>query len=141
MVIDCHGHTSAPQRLWAYRALLPANRGVDGPSFLDITDDEIRQAMAIPETGPVGHLPSLDAHVLQLQLLSPRPNHLMASERPERIIHWFLEELHNLIARQVASPAVSAAWPRCRNAPASRSRTRCPNSSAASGGSALSAAC
>ncbi len=102
MVIDCHGHTSAPQRLWAYRALLLANRGVDGPSSLDITDDEIRHAMAIPETGPVGHLPSLDAHGLHLQLLSPRPNHLMHSERPEKIIHWFIEEVHNLIARQVA---------------------------------------
>jgi OH-DDVA meta-cleavage compound hydrolase len=121
MVIDCHGHTSAPQKLWAYRALLLASRGVDGPSTLTFTDDEIREAMAIPETGPIGHLPSLDAHGLGLQLLSPRPNHLMASEQPEKIIQWFVEAVHDVIARQVALfPGRFrgvAALPQCAGAP------------------------
>jgi predicted TIM-barrel fold metal-dependent hydrolase len=121
MIIDCHGHSSAPQKLWAYRATLLATRGVDGPLRLDISDAEIAEALAIPEVGPIGHLPSLDAHGLDLQLISPRPNHLMHSEQPERIIHWFVEEAHNLIARQVALfPGRFrgvAALPQCAGAP------------------------
>jgi predicted TIM-barrel fold metal-dependent hydrolase len=121
MLIDCHGHTSAPQRLWAYRALLLASRGVDGPSQLNFTDDEIRAALMTPESGPLGHLPSLDAHGIDLQLLSPRPNHLMHSERPEKIIHWFVEAGHDLIHRQVqlfpGRFRGVAALPQCAGAP------------------------
>jgi predicted TIM-barrel fold metal-dependent hydrolase len=121
MIIDCHGHTSAPQRLWAWRALLLASRGTDGPGAPEFTDDEIRLALMTPESGPLGHLPSLDAHGIHLQLLSPRPNHLMASERPEKIIHWFVAAAHDLIARQVALfPGRFrgvAALPQCAGAP------------------------
>ena len=102
MIIDCHGHMSAPQQLWAYRALLLAHRGWHGPSKVAITDDEIRAALAVPEIGPQGHLPSLDAHGTDVQLISPRPWHLMHSEQPEKLIHWFAEECHNVIARQCA---------------------------------------
>ena len=42
MVIDCHAHVTAPQQLWAYRALLLANRGVDGPKKVEMTDEEIQ---------------------------------------------------------------------------------------------------
>jgi predicted TIM-barrel fold metal-dependent hydrolase len=121
MLIDCHGHTSAPQRLWAYRALLLASRGVDGPSPPDFTDDEIRAALMTPESGPLGHVPSLDAHRIDLQLLSPRPNHLMHSERPEKIIHWFIGAEHDLIHRQVqlfpGRFRGVAALPQCAGAP------------------------
>jgi predicted TIM-barrel fold metal-dependent hydrolase len=101
MVIDVHAHVSAPQQLWAYRALLTANRGVDGPKRIDYTDDEIRQALSVPEIGIKGHLDLLEDHGIDLQLISPRPFHLMHSEKPEKIIHWFLEEEHNFIHRQV----------------------------------------
>lgn len=101
MIIDCHAHVSAPQQLWAYRALLLAHRGVDGPGRVEMTDDEIRHALAVPEIGAKGHLHLLDDHGTDLQLISPRPFHLMASERPAKLIDWFLEEVHNLIARQV----------------------------------------
>ena len=57
MLIDCHGHTSAPQRLWAYRALLLASRGVDGPNQFGFTDDKIRATLMTLETGrQVGEL-------------------------------------------------------------------------------------
>jgi predicted TIM-barrel fold metal-dependent hydrolase len=102
MVIDCHAHVSAPQQLWAYRALLLANRGVDGPKHVQISDDEIRQALEVPEIGIKGHLALLNDHGIDLQLISPRPFHLMHSEKPEKIIHWFLAEEHDFIHRQVS---------------------------------------
>lgn len=101
MVIDCHAHVSAPQQLWAYRALLTANRGVDGPKKVAMTDEEIECSLHVPEIGIKGHLELLDDHFIDLQLISPRPFHLMHSESPEKIIHWFLEEEHNLISRVV----------------------------------------
>lgn len=101
MIIDCHAHVSAPQQLWAYRALLTANRGVDGPKEVKMTDEEIEASLHTPEIGERGHLEMLDDHAIDLQLISPRPYHLMHSETPEKIIHWFLEEEHNLIARVV----------------------------------------
>lgn len=102
MVIDCHGHVSAPQELWAYRALLTANRGADGPKKLNFTDAQIEEAQHVAEIGVRGHLELLDDHGIDMQLISPRPFHSMHCERPEKIIHWFFEEEHNVIARVVA---------------------------------------
>ena len=99
MVIDCHAHVTAPQKLWAYRALLTANRGVDGPGKLVISDDEIEESLHIDEIGIKGHLELLTDHKIDLQLISPRPYHLMHSEYPEKMIRWFLEEEHNVMAR------------------------------------------
>jgi len=101
MVIDCHAHVSAPQQLWAYRALLTANRGVDGPKNVQMSDEEVEAALHFPEIGNKGHLELLDDHRIDLQLISPRPFHMMHSENPEKIIHWFLEAQHNLIHRVV----------------------------------------
>lgn len=100
MIIDCHAHMSAPQQLWAYRALLLAHRGWHKPSRVAMTDDEIRHALEVPEIGPKGHLPLLHDHGTDVQLISPRPWHLMHSEKPEKLIHWFAEECHNVIHRQ-----------------------------------------
>ncbi|PJX27681.1 amidohydrolase [Advenella sp. S44] len=100
MVIDCHGHVVAPQKIWAYRALLLANRGADGRGKLRISDDEICEALHAPDWGTKGLIELLDNHGTDMQLISPRPTHLMHSEKPEKIIHWFLEEVHNIIYRQ-----------------------------------------
>lgn len=100
MIIDCHAHMSAPQQLWAYRALLLAHRGWLGPSAVAMTDEEIRASMVAPEISPHGHMPAMDLHGTTMQLISPRPWHLMHSEQPEKLIHWFAEECHNVIARE-----------------------------------------
>jgi OH-DDVA meta-cleavage compound hydrolase len=100
MIIDCHAHMSAPQQLWAYRALLLAHRGWLEPGEVIMTDDEIRASLVAPEITPHGHLPAMDRHGTDLQLVSPRPWHLMHSEQPEKLIHWFAEECHNVIARE-----------------------------------------
>jgi len=44
VIIDCHGHVSAPAQLWAYKAGLLAARGAHGRGGVKVTDEEIRTA-------------------------------------------------------------------------------------------------
>ena len=44
MIIDVHGHVSAPTELWAYKANLLSARGAHGRGGVNVTDDEIRAA-------------------------------------------------------------------------------------------------
>lgn len=100
MIIDCHGHVSAPAQLWAYKATLLAARGSHGRGGVKVSDDEIRAALNAAEIGPKGHLDALHQHGTDIQLISPRPFQLMHSERPAKLVHWFAEECHNIIHRQ-----------------------------------------
>ncbi len=102
MIIDCHGHVSAPAELWAYKATLLASRGSHGRGRLNLTDDEIRAAVQKKEMGTKGHLPLMDEYGTNLQLLSPRPFQLMHSEKPGKLVHWFTEECNSVIHRQMA---------------------------------------
>jgi predicted TIM-barrel fold metal-dependent hydrolase len=101
MIIDVHGHMSAPDKLWAYKATLLAARGAHGRGRLLFSDDQIREAMH--DRGPFldGHLQMLDKHKTDLQLVSPRPFQMMHSEKPGVLVHWFTEECNNLIYRQM----------------------------------------
>ena len=38
MIIDCHGHISAPVELWAYKGTLLAHRGAHGRGGVRVTD-------------------------------------------------------------------------------------------------------
>lgn len=69
------------------------------PEKVEMTDEEIQRSLEYPEIGAKGHLELLKEQHIDLQLTSPRPFHLMHSERPEKLIHWFLEEEHNYISR------------------------------------------
>ena len=100
MIIDCHGHVSAPAQLWAYKATLLAARGSHGRGAVKISDDEMRIALNHSEIGPKGHLDALKHHGTDVQLISPRPFQLMHSEKPAKLVHWFAEECHNVIKRQ-----------------------------------------
>lgn len=100
MIIDCHGHVSAPAQLWAYKATLLAARGSHGRGGVKVSDDEIRAALNAAEIGPKGHLDALHQHGTDIQLISPRPFQLMHSEKPAKLVHWFAEECHNIIHRQ-----------------------------------------
>ncbi len=101
MIIDCHGHVSAPAELWAYKASLLSHRGSHGRGMVKVTDDEIRRAVNKAEIGPKGHLDALKAYGTDVQLISPRPFQLMQSEKPAKLVHWFTEECNNLIHRQM----------------------------------------
>ena len=77
MIIDCHGHVSAPAQLWAYKAVLLASRGSHGRGGVKVTDDEMRAALNAAEIHPKGHLGALHDHGTDVQLISPRPFQLM----------------------------------------------------------------
>jgi OH-DDVA meta-cleavage compound hydrolase len=101
MIIDVHGHMSAPVELWAYKAVLLAARGAHGRGSVTVTDDQIRASLHAKETFGGGHLDLLDKHGTDFQLISPRPFQMMHSEKPARIVQWFHEECHNIIHREV----------------------------------------
>ncbi len=101
MIIDVHGHVSAPVELWAYKANLLSARGSHGRGAVNVTDDDIRAAANRKENWAKGHLDYLKDHGTDLQLISPRPFQLMQSEKPARIVQWFAEECNNIIYRQM----------------------------------------
>jgi OH-DDVA meta-cleavage compound hydrolase len=101
MIIDCHGHVSAPAELWAYKALILAHRGAHGKGKVNVTDDEIRAAANKKEMAPLGHLDMLKKYGTDRQMISPRPFQMMHSQKPGRLVHWFTEEVNTIIGRQV----------------------------------------
>ncbi|HXS26374.1 MAG TPA: amidohydrolase family protein [Steroidobacteraceae bacterium] len=100
MIIDCHGHISAPVELWAYKGTLLAHRGAHGRGGVRVTDEQLLAAANKTEIGPAGHLDLMKRHGTDLQLISPRPFQMMHSERPAKLVHWFTEEVNTLISRQ-----------------------------------------
>ena len=101
MIIDVHGHVSAPTELWAYKANLLSARGAHGRGGVNVSDDDIRLAVNRKENWAKGHLDYLKDHGTDLQLISPRPFQLMQSEKPAKLVHWFTEECNNIIYRQM----------------------------------------
>jgi len=100
VIIDCHGHVSAPAELWAYKASLLSHRGSHGRGGVKVSDDDIRRAVNKVEMAPAGHMDMLDRHGTNMQLISPRPFQMMASFEPGRVVHWFTEETNTIIHRQ-----------------------------------------
>lgn len=101
MIIDCHGHISAPAELWAYKASILSHRGSHGRGKVMLTDEELLEAANKKEMAPVGHLDMLQRNGIDLQLISPRPFQMMHSAKPARVVHWFCEEVNTVIHRQV----------------------------------------
>ncbi len=93
MIIDIHAHVSAPAELYAYQANLLASRGGQRKSTLKVEDEKV-------ETALKPHLKFLDEAGTDLQLLSPRPYTMMHHEKPDKIVHWYIEACNDLIARQ-----------------------------------------
>jgi 4-oxalmesaconate hydratase len=100
MKIDVHGHLSAPDSLYAYKANLLAHRGAHGRGGAGITDDTLRAALTEPGKafGGLSHLQHLDQAGVDIQLISPRPYQMMHSEQA-RLVEWFTEETNDAIAR------------------------------------------
>lgn len=96
MVIDIHGHVSAPAELYAYRSVLLAGRGAHGRSGVRLPKDQVLRAAE-------RHVKLLDAASTDIQLISPRPFHLMHSESPADIVRWWCAATNNAVAQQCAS--------------------------------------
>lgn len=101
-IIDCHAHMAVPTQLPAYKAGLLSHRGAHGRGKVGASDDDIRAAFARVEMAPKGHLECLDDAGVDMQVISPRPYQMMHSEKPAKLVHWYMEEVNDLIARQCA---------------------------------------
>jgi len=99
-VIDTHAHVTAPQELYAYKASLLSHRGAHGRGRLGITDDQIVAALNTPTFNTVSHLEQLKEVGTDMQLVSPRPYTMMHSEKPEKLVRWYIEAVNNVIHRQ-----------------------------------------
>ncbi|WOF22868.1 amidohydrolase family protein [Microbacterium betulae] len=101
MIVDVHGHVSAPSELYAWKAGLLAHRGSHGVRPPRISDDQLREAYTAPNAsfGDVSHFHHLDTAGVDVQLISPRPYQMMHSEGPARIVEAFTEEVNNVIHR------------------------------------------
>ena len=100
MKIDVHGHLSAPDSLYAYKANLLAHRGAHGRGG---AGDHRRRRCAPRYTEPNA---TLRRHVapaaprrggVDIQLISPRPYQMMHSEQA-KLVEWFTEETNDVIA-------------------------------------------
>jgi predicted TIM-barrel fold metal-dependent hydrolase len=100
MKIDVHGHVSAPESLYAYKANLLAHRGAHGRGSAGVTDETLRAALTEPNRsfGGKSHLQHLDDAGVDIQLISPRPYQMMHSEQA-KLVEWFTQETNDVIAR------------------------------------------
>lgn len=101
MIVDIHGHVSAPEKLYAWKANLLSHRGAHGVQGPKLSDEQIREAYIEPgdSFGGLGHLEHIDGAGVDLQLISPRPYQMMHSEQPFKIVQAFTEEVNNVIHR------------------------------------------
>jgi len=100
MIIDIHGHVTAPDSLYVYKAGLISHRGGHGRGSVGATDEDIIAALNKPVFGGSSHLEQLKEAGTDMQIISPRPYQMMHSETP-RLVSWYTEEANDIIARQV----------------------------------------
>jgi 4-oxalmesaconate hydratase len=94
LIIDAHAHTTtASSELFAYSANLLNTRGLTGRGSPGSTDEQIEAACQIA-------IGLMDRVGTDIRFTSPRP-YLMHSERPARIVHWWIEAVNDNIARMV----------------------------------------
>lgn len=100
MIIDSHGHVTAPDSLYVYKAQILSHRGGHGRGGVNATDEDIKKALNAPVFGGSSHLAQLKEAGTDMQIISPRPYQMMHSESP-KLVTWFIEETNKIIAREV----------------------------------------
>jgi predicted TIM-barrel fold metal-dependent hydrolase len=95
MIIDIHGHLSAPPELYAFRSTLLASRGFQIKGRPTIADARMQE-----ETD--AHLALLDGVGTDRQLISPRPYALMHDQKPTRIVDLWVGANNDAIAQACA---------------------------------------
>jgi len=98
--IDVHGHVTAPDSLYVYKAGLVSHRGAHGRGDAALTAEAANAALDAPNRsfGGISHRQHLDNSGVDYQLISPRPYQMMHSESPVKIVQWFAEETNQAIA-------------------------------------------
>lgn len=94
MIIDAHGHVSLPPEAYQYQAQLIASSGNphSGPPKIS----EERQLIGMERT-----IKAIDAAGTDIQLVSPRPYHLMHSLGPRNIVEKWTRFVNDQIAENV----------------------------------------
>ncbi len=96
MIIDMHAHVVAPPELYAYKAALLSHRGAHGKGNPGVPAARIEEFAQ-------QNLAIMDSVGTDVQFISPRPFQGMHSEKPGKIVLWWAEAVHNVIAEQVRS--------------------------------------
>ena len=99
MIIDSHGHVTAPEKLYVYKANILSHRGAHGRGSHGASDEEIKAALNAPVFGGSSHLAQLKEVGTDMQIISPRPYQMMHSEEP-KVVRWFIEETNDIIYKQ-----------------------------------------
>lgn len=99
MIIDSHGHVTAPDKLYVYKAGLISHRGAHGRGSSGATDEDVKRALNEPVFGGSSHLDQLNEVGTDMQIISPRPYQMMHSEQA-KLVNWYIEETNNIIAKQ-----------------------------------------
>jgi 4-oxalmesaconate hydratase len=94
MIIDTHAHVVAPPELYAYKAALLSHRGAHGKGNPGVPAARIEEFAQ-------QNLAIMDSVGTDVQFISPRPFQGMHSEKPGKIVLWWAEAVHNVIAEQV----------------------------------------
>lgn len=100
MIIDCHAHVTAPSKLLAHKGALLSHHGHGIRRRPKMSDDELLAALNVKQVFEMGHLDYLDKLGTDIQIVSPRPFQMMHSEKPGKLVHWFTEEVNDVIYRQ-----------------------------------------
>ena len=101
MVIDVHGHLTAPDSLYVFKANILSHRGSHGRGKVEVSDDEMIAFLKEPTFGTgKSHFDLLKEVGTDVQLLSPRPYQMMMAEKPAKVSQWFIEECNTMVAQQ-----------------------------------------
>jgi len=94
VIIDIHAHLVAPPEFYGYRSALLASGGYHKGSP-SVSDEALAASAA-------GNVAIMDRVGTDVQLLCPRPFQQMQSQKPDQLVHWWIEANNDLIARTVA---------------------------------------
>lgn len=92
MIVDVHGHTSAPPEVYEYQAKLIARRVPFGPPT--VPDDRLKDALD-------HHIGLLDEAGTDVQFISPRPYTMMHSLFNARVVRAWTVFVNDVIHRQL----------------------------------------
>lgn len=93
MIIDIHGHVTAPIEVYAWKAQIIAGRGNPMSPEPKLSDERIEDTLA-------EHIELLRGVGTDVQLISPRPYHAMHSLEPTSIVRRYTTVVNDVIARQ-----------------------------------------
>jgi 4-oxalmesaconate hydratase len=94
MIIDSHGHIVAPSEVYHYQAVLLASRAYPVSAPPKISDDLLESSLQ-------GHMKLMDEVGTDMQIISPRPFHMMHSIKPDYVVQKWTSFYNDMIHRQV----------------------------------------